>query len=192
MARELARQLEAPLIATTTTRLLVDTNRSIGHPRLFSQWSRELPEAQRRQIVDRYWRPHRDAVEACVRSASGRRRPVLHVSVHSFTPRLKGRMRTVDVGWLYDPARRAERVFVDQWSRALKGRTQVLRLRRNQPYRGTADGLTTSLRALFGPRYMGLELEVSQRLVLGPSARWRRLRRDLAESLAEALNPGAD
>jgi len=184
LARGLARRFEAPLIATTTTRLLVDTNRSIGHPRLFSEWSRQLPESERRQLVDRYWRPHRSAVEAAVRSRLGRHGVVLHVSVHSFTPRLKGRTRPVDVAWLYDPARLAERAFVDDWSRALKDRTTGLRLRRNQPYRGTDDGLTTSLRALFGPRYLGLELEVSQRLVLGPPARWRRLRRDLADSLA--------
>lgn len=187
LARELARRFEAPLVAATTTRLLIETNRSIAHPRLFSKWSRALPEAQRRQILERYWRPHRDAVEGFVRSALDRHGRVLHLSVHSFTPRLKGRLRAVDVGLLYDPARRAERAFADAWLLALRDRTGALRLRRNQPYRGNSDGLTTSLRALFGPRYLGLELEVNQRLVIGPPARWRRLRRDLADSLAEAL-----
>jgi hypothetical protein len=36
-------------------------------------------------------------------------------------------------------------------------------VRRNRPYRGAADGLTTHLRRKLGPRYLGIELEVSQR-----------------------------
>lgn len=187
LARELARSLGAPLVATTTTRLLVDANRSLGHPRLFSEHTRGLPARERDAIVERWWRPHRAAAEELVRSQA-RRRPVLHVSVHSFTPRWKGRPREVDVGLLYDPRRGRERAFATEWLDALRSREPDLRLRRNQPYRGNADGLTTTLRARFGDRaYAGLELEVSQRFPLGPPARWRRLRRALREALEEAL-----
>ena len=36
MARQLATAFAAPLVTSTTSRLVVDLNRSIGHPRLYS------------------------------------------------------------------------------------------------------------------------------------------------------------
>ena len=33
------------------------------NPKLFSEWTRALPRAERERILARYWRPHRDAVE---------------------------------------------------------------------------------------------------------------------------------
>ena len=39
-------------------------------------------------------------------------------------------------------------------------------LRRNSPYRGTADGLTTALRRRYpANRYIGIEVEMNQRLM---------------------------
>lgn len=188
LARELARALAAPLVASTVTRLLVDANRSLRSPRLFSEWTRGLPREERDGILAAWWAPHRTAVEGLVRARARRRKSVLHLSVHSFTPRWKGRARTVDVGLLYDPARRPERAFAARWRAALRERRPELRLRTNQPYRGIEDGLTTSLRERFDERhYLGLELEVSQRFPLGPAAEWRRLRRDLGETLLAAL-----
>ena len=40
MARELAKAFKAPLFVSTVSRLLVDLNRSIGHPRLYSEATR--------------------------------------------------------------------------------------------------------------------------------------------------------
>lgn len=190
LARELARAVEAPLFACTTTRLLVDTNRSAHHPRLFSEWSRPLPAEERERIVARWWSPHRTAVEDHVRSCLRRRGPVLHLSVHSFTPRWKGRARPVDVGFLYDSARTRERAFATAWLNVLRELRGELRLRRNQPYRGNADGFTTALRGRFEPeRYLGVELEVSQRFPKGAAGPWRELREDLARSLGRVLSP---
>src|SRR5690348_7421737 len=45
LARELAAALHAPLVASVTSRLLVDLNRSSGHPQLYSQPVRQAPEA---------------------------------------------------------------------------------------------------------------------------------------------------
>ncbi|QDU68156.1 N-formylglutamate amidohydrolase [Engelhardtia mirabilis] len=186
LARQAARALGAPLVLSTTTRLLVDANRSHDNPGCFSEWTRGLPAAERERLLERYWRPHRLAVEQAV-VAKGRRR-VLHLSVHSFTPVWKGVQRDVDVGLLYDPARRLERAFVDAWLAELAASRPDLRLRRNRPYRGTSDGLTTALRQRFAPaRYLGVELEVSQQLTLGPAAPWARLRRELVRSLGRAL-----
>jgi hypothetical protein len=41
-----------------------------------------------------------------------------------------------------------------------------LRVRRNRPYRGTSDGLTTHLRRRFAAKdYAGIELELNQALL---------------------------
>lgn len=192
LARELARALEAPLVACTVTRLLADPNRSAHHAGVFSEWTRGLPTDERDALLDLAWRPHRATVEALVGEHVAARRPVVHVSVHSFTPRWKGRTREIDVALLYDPARPRERAFAGEWLAALRARRPGLRLRRNQPYRGSSDGLTTALRARFRPRaYLGIELEVSQRFPLGPAPRWRALRRDLRAALSATLEPAA-
>ncbi len=43
MAKALARALNAPLVSSAVSRLLVDLNRSIGHPQLFSAATRGVP-----------------------------------------------------------------------------------------------------------------------------------------------------
>lgn len=188
-----ARRTGAPLTVNRVTRLLVDANRSARNPRRFSPWALALPDELRARAVDEVWAPHRDAVRASIeaRIVAG---PVAHVSVHSFTPRLDGEVRDVDVGFLYDPRRPLELALVDGWLVALAALEPRLRLRRNAPYRGTADGLTTALRKVFpAARYAGLELEVSQRFPRAKgragARRWRALQEALIASLAEALAP---
>jgi predicted N-formylglutamate amidohydrolase len=63
-----------------------------------------------------------------------------------------------------------------------------LRLRRNYPYQGRADGLTASLRRHHpDAAYVGIELEVNQRFVDQRGAAWERLRTMLVDSLKKAL-----
>jgi predicted N-formylglutamate amidohydrolase len=187
LAAHLAEVTGAPLLVNRVTRLLVDANRSAWSPTRFSRWSERLPEGLRERAVREVWAKHRDEVTAAVveRAAFG---PVLHVSVHSFTPRLRGEVRDVDIGFLYDPRRRLERTIVDRWLAALAEREPQLRLCRNEPYRGTSDGLTAALRKNFPAQsYAGIELEVSQRFPRaasrGSTARWRRLMGALGDSL---------
>src|SRR5271169_5164731 len=86
MARSLSRALNAPLVTSTISRLLVDLNRSIGHPQLFSAATRGAPAQLRAQIVEQYYRPYRARVERLVRQSVSRGRRVIHISSHSFTP----------------------------------------------------------------------------------------------------------
>jgi hypothetical protein len=59
-----------------------------------------------------------------------------------------------------------------------------LRVRRNYPYAGKADGLTAYLRRLFpGAAYLGVELEVNQQCVRAPRGDWLALRRLLVDTL---------
>jgi predicted N-formylglutamate amidohydrolase len=188
LARELATAFGAPLYASDTTRLLIDLNRSIGHRQLFSEVTRPLSPAQRREIVDRYYRPHRQTVEGQVARQIVQGHRVIHVASHSFTPMLGGVPRQADVAWLYDPRRPGEALFAQAWMLALAKLAPELRLRRNYPYQGRADGLTASLRKHHSDaEYVGIELEVNQSFVDQGGAVWERLRTTLVDSLKKAL-----
>lgn len=192
LARRLARSLAAPLVATTVTRLLVDTNRSEGHPRLFSTWTRTLPASEKATILARHHRPHRAAVAQEVVRGIAAAGSVLHLGVHTFTPVLTDRRRTVDIGVLYDPSRRPERELARKLLEELRRRLPGLRVRANEPYRGVSDGLTTTLRARFAAeRYSGLELEVGQNLTSPRGRPDAHLVRAVEDALAELLRPTA-
>jgi predicted N-formylglutamate amidohydrolase len=192
LGRQMADAFGVPLHAATTTRLLVDLNRSIGHRQLFSDITRQLSPASRQEIVDRYYRPHRQAVEGEIARHIGSGARLIHVASHSFTPTLDGNERRADVAWLYDPRRHAESVFVRDWLMELARRAPGLRLRRNYPYQGRGDGLTASLRKRYPDEtYVGIELEVNQGLVERGGAPWDELRAKLIDALANTLASGS-
>jgi predicted N-formylglutamate amidohydrolase len=188
MARRLARAFDAPLVASTTSRLVVDLNRSLDNPAVWSAVTRTLPPASRERIVARHYLPYRQKVEALVASAREARRQVIHLSSHSFTPVLDGQRREADVGLLYDPARPGEAKLCAAIRATLREREPSLRVRRNYPYAGTSDGLASWLRTRFAPAgYAGIEIEVNQAIVARAPPEWRWLREALVGAIASAL-----
>lgn len=188
LARHLARCFDVPLFGATISRLLVDLNRSPGHPRLFSVHAAPLDLEEKRRILARYYLPHRARVEERVRNCIENGEAVLHLAVHSFVSELGGTTRRADVGLLYDPARRGERRLCRSWAERLREDAPRLQVRFNYPYRGAADGLTTFLRRRFGARqYWGVELEVNQKHLTAKSASRRAVGRAIGDSLARAL-----
>ncbi|MFP5257515.1 MAG: N-formylglutamate amidohydrolase [Acidobacteriota bacterium] len=190
-ARVLARAVDAPLFFATTSRMLVDLNRSVGHPGLFSEATKGLPRREKAAILDRYYHPHRQAVTEQVAAGLAAGKTVLHIASHSFTPRLRGVTRHCDVGFLYDPGRAAEKAFCRRWLRELACLDADLILRRNYPYKGVSDGLATALRRRFGERYLGVELEVNQRFALGGEEALFSVSEHLADALRRALGRAA-
>ncbi len=186
LARAIAAALRGLLLTSTVSRLLVDLNRSIGHPRVFSAATRGAPAKLRAKILDQYYRPYREQAEHFVSQSVSRGRRVIHISAHSFTPKLNGQVRRADVGLLYHPGRRGEVELCARWKAALASTAPELRVRRNYPYAGKGDGLTSHLRLRFPPgAYVGIELEVNQDIVLTAGRRWTALRRLLIDSLRE-------
>jgi predicted N-formylglutamate amidohydrolase len=193
LAQQLATAFNAPLFAATTTRLLIDLNRSIGHRQLHSEATRGLPLATRRTIAAQYYRPHRDAVESEVARLISAGMRVVHVASHSFTPELEGVVRQADVAWLYDPRRAGECALAARWLAALKNARPDLTLRRNYPYEGKGDGLTALLRKRYSDAsYVGIELEVNQRFVMAGGPAWSALRADIVQALASVQLLAAD
>ncbi|MDQ3194860.1 MAG: N-formylglutamate amidohydrolase [Burkholderiales bacterium] len=188
MARELAREFAAPLVAATVSRLLIDLNRSIGHRHLYSGATRNLAKKVRAEIVRDHYRPYRNEVEGLVQRAVCGGKNVIHVSSHSFTPELDGEVRDADIGLLFDPKRAGEALLAGRWQAALKAAAPKLKVRRNYPYAGKADGLTCTFRRSFSPaKYVGIELEINQKHAKA-GARWRQLRRIVAATLRAALS----
>lgn len=187
VAVRLAALLSAPLLHTLVTRLLVEANRSIANPDLFSPFTRGLPERERRRIIERYYLPHRTAVDHTVGALIAAGRRVVHVGVHTFTDDWPGQDRSFEIGLLFDPACAWERRLCERWAECIAGVHPAVRVRHNEPYRGTDDGLTTWLRTRYAAEtYAGIEIELRQGAVLAEGPRVWADR--LACSLREALN----
>ncbi len=188
MARALAKAFSAPLVAATVSRLLIDLNRSVGHPRLYFEATARTPDEVRNQILARYYLPYRARANDHLKQAIAGRGRVIHVSSHSFTPELDGKLRTADIGLLYDPARPGEVDLCERWKAALLACAPGLTVRRNYPYAGRGDGLTAWFRRrLPDGTYVGIELEVNQKHVVPAGRTWSALRKVIVESLLRAL-----
>lgn len=147
------------------SRLLVEPNRSLDHPQLFSEFTGELPEIQKEELLEDFYLPYRHYIQTRIGQYIATGEEVLHLSVHSFTPELNGEVRNADVGLLFDPARAEESDFCKRFQKSLFQQDRELQVRFNYPYLGIDDGFTTYLRQQFPKQYLGIELEVNQKFV---------------------------
>lgn len=165
-ARVWAEYFPASLFAAQVSRLVCDANRNERNPAVWSACTRPLPRSAREALLNLWHRPHRQAVRAEIERLLAGGNRVLHLAAHSFTPVFNGRVRPLDLGLLYDPARPGERALAPAWQRELRQASPALRVRRNAPYRGVSDGLPTALRRLYpADRYAGFEIEFNQALL---------------------------
>lgn len=189
-ARRIADALDAPLHTNTMTRLIVDFNRTVGNPDLFTEISGGFDEEEKRELLEKYYTPYRGEVEERIAEWVGTGKTVLHLSIHSFTPVKDGQVRNADVGLLYDPARRIEAEFCAEWQRSIEILLPGVPVRRNYPYAGTDDGFTRWLRTLFPAKaYAGIELELNHRDYFADAAAWKKLRDGTIAALQDVLRP---
>ena len=189
MARALATAFPATLVSATISRLLVDLNRSVGNPSLHAKAIQSLPAEQREHILQQYYLPYRTQAEQAILQAIAEHGQAIHLSSHSFTPVLDGKERRADIGLLYDPLRSGEMQLCEHWQADLKAYQPELIVRRNYPYAGKGDGLTAWLRRQLPPaNYIGIELEINQKLILNAGQHWSTLRKEIVESFARVLN----
>lgn len=179
LALFLQKKTKAPLVSNLISRLLIEFNRSLHHRQLFSSYSKTLPPSVKKRLIDELYLPYRRDVKKKIG-----KKETLHLSIHSFTPKLRGKVRAFDIGILYDPKRELEKAAAHYLKKLLAKRGWSVRL--NAPYKGASDGLTTSLRSEFKEkRYLGIELEVNQKLFkMGKSS----IKRDIADAILELLD----
>ncbi len=168
------------------SRLVIEPNRSLGHPQLFSEFTVQLPEAQKEELLEEYYLPYRNFVEGRIAALISEGKEIVHISVHTFTPELNGEKRDADIGLLFDPARKPEEEFCQEFKEQILQQNSNLKTRFNYPYLGIDDGFTTHLRKRFPDHYVGIELEVNQKYVQENKME-KRLKNDIFEALSKVF-----
>ena len=114
VARQMAAALDATLVETRISRLVIDCNRPLDAPDLVPPVSEtttipgntNLSDKQRAARVAISWQPFHDTIERIVEDRLARGLKTWLVSVHSFTPVYKGRKRPWHIGIIHDDDRR--------------------------------------------------------------------------------------
>lgn len=142
VSKSLAAALGAPWIAASFSRLVIDPNRGEHDPTLLMKLydgsiipaNRTADSAERERRLDLFHRPYHRAVERALHANPD----AALVSIHSFTPQLRGRApRPWHIGLLYAEDDRLARPLLDMLS-VLPG----LCVGDNQPYSGHLPGDT--------------------------------------------------
>ncbi len=110
VSRRMSDNLDAPLVRSNASRLLIDCNRPLDAPDLIAPLSEttvipgnaELSAAARQERIDRFYTPFHDAIEDTLKPRLFRgHRPGL-IAVHSFNPVYRGVARPWEIGIIHD------------------------------------------------------------------------------------------
>jgi predicted N-formylglutamate amidohydrolase len=110
VARIMAKSLDAVLVHSCVSRLVIDCNRPLDAPDLIPAVSEativpgnsDLSQAERDLRIALAWQPFHDAVEEVIEERLGRGIETRLVSIHSFTPVYHGRSRPWQIGIIHD------------------------------------------------------------------------------------------
>jgi predicted N-formylglutamate amidohydrolase len=145
VTRRLAAELGAPAVLSRFSRLLVDPNRGPDDPTLVMRLAdgavvpgnAALDEAGIESRIARFYRPYDDAIAAAIeRSLAANVTPAI-ISIHSFTPTLRGQARPWHCGLLFDVDDRIASPLM-----AALAADKALNVGANQPYDGALEGDT--------------------------------------------------
>ncbi|MEO8529874.1 MAG: N-formylglutamate amidohydrolase [Deltaproteobacteria bacterium] len=185
LTRALAALLDAPAILSCWSRLVIDPNRADWDPTLVRRIydgtvipaNRAVDQAEITRRIEAYYRPYHDALAAFLAG-----RDAVLVSMHSFTPQLRGRSkRPWHVGVLHSPRD-------DRFSKALIARlvqVSTAPVGDNEPYSGHLPGDTVDSHALDHGRHNTL-IEVRNDLITTPEGQ-QQMADFLAPILVNAL-----
>jgi predicted N-formylglutamate amidohydrolase len=104
VARRLSARLDAPLVLSGYSRLVIDCNRPLRSAGSIPEQSagvpvpanRGLTPAAREERIQALFRPYHDAIDRLLDARA--RRPTVLLDIHSFTPVLDGRARPWHIG----------------------------------------------------------------------------------------------
>lgn len=187
VASEIQQATGCDFVHATSSRLLIDCNRSLTHRQCFSEFTNRLSASDKQTLIHQYYTPFREQVEALIQHHINHGAQVLHASIHSFTPVLNGKVRNTCIGLLYDYTRHGEKEVARIYRSLLNANSPEYRVRMNYPYHGKSDGFTTSLRHKHREQdYLGLEIE-SNNALLRDACSLHALACALSSSLKELL-----
>lgn len=182
--------MNAPLVHSTVSRLIVDCNRDESAPDLVPEISelteipgnRNIEAGDRAERVALAHRPFHDAIDGLLDARAGRGFDSVVVSIHTYTPVHKGITRAWEIGLISNSDRR----LADPALALLQEKT-TYEVGDNEPY-SPGDGVYYTLQRHGENRgLMCLMIEVRNDEVATPEAekRWAKL---LADILTEALD----
>jgi len=182
--RVLEERLAHCSLINTMCRLVIDFNRDLQHPDLFSRFSENISQESKDALLQKFYMPYVKRMQTFVRKERNKGNIVVHISVHSFTPELNGIVRESDIGLLFDPKRPQEKTFVDVCFKHLSHVFPEFKLTENYPFLGYTGGQTTVCRGMFPDDYLGIELEINQKHVA--------IMTDIAKELVPCFEKAAD
>jgi predicted N-formylglutamate amidohydrolase len=186
IAFDIQKILGTPLVYSTVSRLIIDLNRDLKKPTLFSEFTDSLGEAGRTKIIETYYNPHWIKLTKTFHSLAVKKHSIIHIGVHSMTDNFNGQERSMQLALLYNPQRSAEKVFAKLWIEELRKEFPGYKIARNNPYEGKNGGVTGFFRKKYNEAtYMGLELEVNQGLAV--SFKSTKERQQFSAKLAVSL-----
>ncbi|MES0881125.1 N-formylglutamate amidohydrolase [Roseibium sp. SCP14] len=193
VAKGLAEQLDAPLVYTTISRLVIDCNREENRTDLIPSMSEttqiagncDLSEDEKNFRLDLVHRPFHNAIDKVLDQRKERGVPSAVVSIHSFTPVFKGNSRPWEIGLIYDNDRR----LADPVLAGLKERGD-LTVGDNEPY-APSDGVYYTIRRHGEDRHLPclmIEIRNDEVKTAEEEARWTEM---LAPILTRAAQSGS-
>jgi predicted N-formylglutamate amidohydrolase len=139
VARQIAAELDAPLVESCISRLVIDCNRPLDAPDLIVTVTvgektvipsnQGLSPDEREARIALSWRPFHDMIDALVEERLAADQSTALISIHSFTPAFNGIHRPWHVGIIHDDDAR----FSDPLIAALRG-FGTLTVGDNEPY----------------------------------------------------------
>jgi predicted N-formylglutamate amidohydrolase len=144
VARHLSRMLDAPLVLSGYSRLLIDCNRPLAAPSSIPERSEDtdipgnlgLDGRERADRDRRFFAPFRERVAAMLDARVQAGRPTVLIGMHSFTPVYLGVARIWHAGFLYYRAERLGHALIA----GLRGADPALVVGDNEPYQVTLEG----------------------------------------------------
>ncbi|GGL57231.1 N-formylglutamate amidohydrolase [Wenxinia marina] len=170
VAEALGEALDATVVSSRFSRLVIDPNRGEDDPTILMRLydgtvipaNRAADAAERERRLDRLWRPY----HAAIADLAGRREDTVYLAIHSFTPQLKGRPFRpwkVTVLWSHLDGRLAQPLI------EAFGEDEDLFVGDNVPYSGHLPGDSIDRHALKPGRPNAL-IEVRNDLIATPEA----------------------
>ena len=143
VAKKIAKRLNATLIMSGFSRLLVDCNRPLGVPQAFTEISEStiipanlnLTKKNKKYRAKKYCIPYRDRIDKILRSRIRKKIIPVIIAVHSFTPVYKGFVRPWHLGLLYRKDRRMVSLVQDQMIN-----NKSIKIGINEPYKCNLKG----------------------------------------------------
>jgi predicted N-formylglutamate amidohydrolase len=188
VTRRLAARFGAPAVLSTFSRILIDPNRGEDDPTLVRKiydgaivpGNARADDAEVERRLARFFRPYRAAIRARLGAMTRSARAPAIVSIHSFTPAMRGVARPWEIGFLWDRDDRLARPLIEAF------RAQGAPTGDNQPYDGALEGDTIDAIAT-AAGLPNVLVELRQDLIASPKGA-----RDWANRLAAALAPALD